>query len=61
MKHFYLAFIVNGLFGLFLGYVWGCYDGFKAGYQNGAKSAENRIRSVLATETDKRPQSPENG
>ena len=61
MENFYLAYILNGLIGLTIGYFWGCYDGFKVGYQNGSKSAENRLRSVLAAETDKHPQSPENG
>ena len=61
MKQFYLAFIVNGFIGLAIDWLWGCYDGFKVGYQNGSKSAENRLRSVLAAETDKHPQSPENG
>tara|TARA_Y100000593_G_scaffold25719_1_gene51289 strand:- start:318 stop:503 length:186 start_codon:yes stop_codon:yes gene_type:complete len=61
MSEFYLAFIVNGFIGVALGYGWGAYDGFKVGYQNGAKSAENRLRSVTTIETDKHPQSPENG
>ena len=31
MENFYLAYIVNGIIGLAIGYVWGCLDGFKAG------------------------------
>ena len=61
MNDFYLVFIVNGFIGLVIGYLWGCVDGYNVGHQNGAKSAENRLRSVLAAETDKRSQSPENG
>ena len=61
MNDFYLVFIVNGFIGLVIGYLWGCVDGYNVGHQNGAKSAENRLRGVETIETDKHPQSPDNG
>ena len=61
MSDFYLVFIVNGLIGLVLGYVWGAFDGYNVGHQNGAKSAEDRLRGVATVATDKHPQSPDNG
>ena len=61
MKDFCLGFVLSGFIGLIVGYLWGCVDGYNVGHQNGAKSAENRLRGVETIETDKRPQSPENG
>jgi|TARA_R110000824_G_scaffold344182_1_gene530807 hypothetical protein len=61
MKEFCLAFVLSGFIGLIVGYLWGAVDGFKVGYQNGAKSTENRFRGVATIETDKHPQSPDNG
>ena len=61
MSEFYLVFIVNGIIGLVIGYAWGAFDGYNVGHKNGAKSAENRLRSVATVATDKHPQSPDNG
>ena len=61
MKQFYLAFIVNGFIGLAIGWLWGCYDGFKVGYEKGAETAEKRLRGLLTAKTGKHPQTTENG
>ena len=61
MKDFCLGFVLSGFIGLIVGYLWGCVDGYNVGHQNGAKSAENRLGSVETIETDKHPQSPDNG
>lgn len=56
MSDFYLAFIISGFMGLFAGYVWGSFDGFRLGYEKGATSAEIRLRAIFKAQTDKRPQ-----
>ena len=61
MENFYLAYILNGLIGLAIGYFWGCYDGFKVGFDKGSQSAENRLRELETTKTGNRPQTTENG
>jgi ABC-type transporter Mla maintaining outer membrane lipid asymmetry permease subunit MlaE len=61
MKDFCLGFVLSGFIGLIVGYLWGCVDGYNVGHQNGAKSAENRLGRVETIETDKHPQSPDNG
>ncbi len=61
MKDFCLGFVLSGFIGLIVGYLWGCVDGYNVGHQNGAKSAENRQARVATIETDKHPQSPDNG
>lgn len=52
MENFYLAYIVNGIIGLGVGYVWGAYDGFRIGSQ----AAQNRAQSDSKAKTDRRPQ-----
>ena len=61
MENFYLAYILNGLIGLAIGYFWGCYDGFKTGFRLGSKTAENRLKGLQTTNTGKHPQPTENG
>jgi len=61
MENFYLAYILNGLIGLAIGYFWGCYDGFKVGFKLGSQSAENRLKGLETTNTGKHPQTTENG
>ena len=42
MENFYLAYVVNGLIGLFVGYkVWGVYDGFRTGLHKAQKAAQS--------------------
>ena len=52
MENFYLAYIVNGIIGLGVGYVWGAYDGFRIGSQ----TAQNRSERDSKAKTDRRPQ-----
>ena len=54
MENFYLAYVVNGLIGLFVGYVWGVYDGFRTGLQ----TAQKARRSLETSQADKDPQEP---
>ena len=61
MENFYLAYILNGLIGLAIGYFWGCYDGFKVGFDKGSQRDENRLRELETTKTGKHPQTTENG
>ena len=61
MENFYLAYILNGLIGLAIGYFWGCYDGFKTGFRLGSKTAENRFKGLQTTNTGKHPQTTKNG
>ena len=61
MNDFYLAFIISGFMGLFAGYVWGSFDGFKVGYEKGATAAENRLRAIFKARMDNSVQTPENG
>jgi hypothetical protein len=51
MENFYLAYIVNGLIGLFIGYVWGVYDGYRIG-------AQKRQNARRTTETAQRDNDP---
>ena len=51
MENFYLAYIVNGIIGLGVGYVWGAYDGFRIGSQ----AAQNRAQSDSKAKTDNHP------
>ena len=48
MENFYLAYIVNGIIGLGIGYIWGVYDGFRIGSQR----AQNRAQSDSKAKTD---------
>ena len=61
MENFYLAYILNGLIGLTIGYFWGCYDGIKVGYEKGAETTEKRLRGLQTTNTGKHPQTTKNG
>ena len=61
MENFYLAYILNGLIGLAIGYIWGCYVGFKVGFNKGSQSAKNRLRELETTKTGKHLQTTENG
>ena len=47
MENFYLAYIVNGIIGLGIGYIWGVYDGYRIG-------AQKRQNARRATETAQR-------
>ena len=57
MENFYLAYVVNGLIGLFVGYVWGVYDGFRTGLHKAQKAAQSDSKA----KTDNHPQEPWNG
>ncbi len=61
MNDFYLAFVISGFIGLFVGYVWGGFDGFREGYQRGTVAAEIRLRAVFKAKTDNSVRTPENG
>jgi len=55
MENFYLAYVVNGLIGLFVGYkVWGVYDGLRTGLHRAQKAAQG----VSKAKTDNPPQEP---
>jgi hypothetical protein len=74
MENFYLAYIVNGLIGLFVGYVWGVYDGFRVngliglfvgyvwgvydGFRTGLHKAQKAAQSDSKAKTDNHPQEP---
>jgi len=54
MENFYLAYIVNGIIGLGIGYIWGVYDGFRIGSQRAQKAAQSDSKA----KTDNHPQEP---
>ena len=41
MENFYLAYIVNAIVGLGIGYVWGCVDGYRIGSQAAHKATQS--------------------
>ena len=54
MENFYLAYIVNGLIGLLVGYVWGAYDGYRIGLYRAQKAAQGLSKA----KTGKHPREP---
>jgi len=54
MENFYLAYVVNGLIGLFVGYVWRVFDGYRTGLHRAQKAAQG----VSKAKTDNPPQEP---
>jgi len=54
MENFYLAYVVNGLIGLFVGYVWGVFDGYRTGLHRAQKAAQSDSKA----KTDNHPQEP---
>jgi hypothetical protein len=41
MENFYLAYIINAIVGLGIGYVWGSVDGYRIGSQKSHKPAQS--------------------
>ena len=54
MENFYVAYVVNGLIGLFVGYVWGVFDGYRTGLHKAQKAAQSDSNA----QTDNHPQEP---